>query len=93
MEREYFECKCFGEEHVLRFTLDDATYEDREIYVSMFLNPDYRWWRRIWSALRYLFGKKCNYGHFDVWLMRDEDAKRLRTMLDEFIKSKEDKTT
>jgi len=77
---EYFECQCGSDEHTLRFTLslDDPAY----IYTSVFLGS-YPWgWRRIWTGIKYLFGYKCKYGHWDCFMLRPEDAARLRSLLD-----------
>lgn len=84
---EFYECRCFSDEHVIKFTLD-LDPEDRTIYTSMYMRPDWRWWRRVWMAIRYVFGYSSKYGHFDCYLMRPEDAQRLRAMLDRFIEAK-----
>jgi hypothetical protein len=90
VENRYFECACHSDEHRLVFQLD---LDDKhpEIYVSQFMHHWNPWWKRVWIAIRYVFGYKCKYGHFDCWIMKPEDAEKLRSMLDEFIKnSKED---
>jgi hypothetical protein len=71
----FFECACYSDEHVLKFVYDR---KDREIYASIFLNDWQRWYKRLWIAIKYLFRYKCKYGHWDTWLMREED-------LDKFI--------
>jgi len=76
----YFECRCGSDEHTLRFTLDK---KEKEIHTSIFLNDYYPWWKRVWVGFRYACGYKCRYGHWDCWILRQEDADRLRTMLDE----------
>ena len=78
----YFECKCGSDEHTLRFTLDK---NDKEIYTSVFLNQYRNVFKRIFVAIKYIFGYKCKYGHWDCWLMRDEDAQNLLKMLNEFL--------
>ncbi|MGA1842993.1 MAG: hypothetical protein ACMUIS_00335 [bacterium] len=78
----YFECKCGSDEHTLRFTLDK---NDKEIYTSVFLNQYRNVFKRIFVAIKYIFGYKCKYGHWDCWLMRDEDAQNLLKMLNEYL--------
>lgn len=83
----YFECQCGSDEHTLKFTLDkggDACDDVAEIYTSVFLNAWEPWYRRAWSAIKYTFGYKCKYGHWDCWILRNEEAGKLRAMLDEF---------
>jgi len=77
----FFECKCGSDEHTLRFVLDK---EDREIYTSIFLNNYMNIFKRIFVAIKYIFGYKCKYGHWDCWIMRDEDIQRLSDMLDNY---------
>lgn len=80
----YFECGCGADEHTLRFTMDKGP-EDPGIYTSIYLNQYRPWWVRVGGGLKYIFGYKCKYGHWDCWLMRDEDAKRLRDMCDDYL--------
>ena len=74
-ESEYFECRCSSPEHTLRFSYD----EDEDfpcVYVHVFLSNG-PWYKRVWDALKYVFGYKCRYGHFDEFLLRLEDCDRL----------------
>jgi hypothetical protein len=76
---EYFECRCGSPEHSLRFWLD----EDPEfpcIYVSVFLS-EHPWYRRLASSIRYLFGHKSMYGHFEEFILHPEDRDRLVELL------------
>jgi hypothetical protein len=79
----YFECACFSDEHTLKFTLDKDE-EDPEIYTTVFLRHWNPWYRRVWIAIKYVFGYKCKYGHFDCFIMQPDDAKRLKGILEEF---------
>jgi len=79
---EFFECACHSPEHVLKF---DVCLEDNEIYSSVFLNDYRRWYERLWVAIKYLFGYKCQYGHWDCFLMLPEDAKRMAAMCEKIV--------
>ena len=79
----FFECQCGSDEHTMRFTLD-VSEEDPTIYTSVFLN-EWSFMKRIWIGIKYIFGYKCIYGHWDNWLMCDEDAKRLRDMCNNYL--------
>ena len=78
----FFECDCGSHEHTLRFTLNKDP-GDACIYTSVFLNDWQTWYQRLWVAIKYAFGYKCKYGHWDTWALREEDAKVLRAMLDD----------
>lgn len=73
MQTEFFECICGSEAHTLRFQLDD----DVELYTSVFLNQYRGFFGRLWIAIKYLFGYKCRYGHWDCTMLKLEDADRL----------------
>jgi hypothetical protein len=73
MKQHYFECDCHTPEHVIRFSYDD---EDGDLYTEVFLSHKV-WYKRIWTAIKYVFGYKCKYGHFDCTLIRKEDYDRL----------------
>jgi len=74
---EHFQCECGSDEHTLKFSLDELTgdIEELEIWTSVFLHSEYHgFWGRLWIAVKYLFGYKCRYGHFDCFIMRPPDV-------------------
>lgn len=77
IEKQYFECMCHSDEHTLRFSYDP---DENEMFTSVFLN-EYGFIRRIWNALKYIFGYKSQYGHFNCWMLNPDDADRLITLL------------
>jgi len=79
---EYFECHCYAEEHAIRFSYEE---EYNELFLSVFLNQYRPWYHRIWVAIKYVFGYKCRYGHWDTWTLKVEDAGRLRHLADRVI--------
>ena len=86
---EYFECVCGSEEHTLVFTLCVGDIEEKEIYTSVFLNQYRGFFGRLWVAIKYLFGYKCRFGHWDTFILRNEDAVRLRDMCQKLIDAEE----
>jgi len=80
----FFECICGADEHTLKFVL--SMEEDYpEIYTTIFLNQYRSFWKRLWVGIKYIFGYKCKYGHWDVWVLNPGDAERLKGILDLFI--------
>lgn len=75
---EYFECSCKSPEHTLRFMLCDD-----ELYAYVFLRPE-PLYKRIWNAVKYVFGYQCAYGHFDEFILHYNDADRLVTLLNKY---------
>ena len=79
MKSDYFECQCMGDEHTLKFVSDKE-----DIWISMFLNQYRNIFKRIWIAIKYVFGYNCKYGHWDNWVLRPEDLQRLKQLVCEF---------
>lgn len=83
-EYHYVECDCTTPEHVLRFIVDPS--EPFPVYASVFL-AEQGWgirgfFRRCWLALKYVFGSKCRYGHFQEILIGRQQAEQLRELCD-----------
>jgi len=75
---EFFECACYSPEHVLHFHFDPE--EPAWLLIHAFLAPD-PFWQRIVNAVKYIFGYKCRYGHFDEFLLRREDCDKFMDLL------------
>lgn len=88
-ETRYVECACSSDEHVLRYTFDVNFDEktrtfDPEIYTSVFLNGWLPWYKRTWRAIKYVFGYRCKFGHWDSTIMDPLQVVRLRKFLQEY---------
>lgn len=77
-----FICKCCNTEHQLIFSYFT---DEKEVYVSVHLIPEYRIFRRIWNAIKYIFGHRSIYGHFDEFIFKPEDADKLQSIVN-FLK-------
>ena len=86
MKTEYFDCDCGSSEHTLRFCyFVPFKDEPAEIHTEIFLNQYRSVWQRIRIAIKYVFGYKCRYGHWDVWTLKRNDCERLKGLLDKMI--------
>jgi hypothetical protein len=75
----YIECNCTSAEHTLRLTLDDD--EDLPaIYTEVQLNPYHGFFGRLWLAVKYLFGHRCRYGHWDEATLMGDEVRKLRDL-------------
>lgn len=81
MEHELFICQCDSVEHQLVFSHfpDD---EDNDVFMSIHLIPERNIRKRIWKAIKYIFGYKCTYGHFDEFIFDKADADKLQKIVD-----------
>lgn len=85
-QTEFFECICGMDEHTLRFKLESYDPMDVELYTSVFLSQYHSFFGRLWLAIKYLFGYKCRYGHWDCSVIKLEDADRLIALLEKYKK-------
>ena len=64
---------------------DSFTTKKNTKYTHLFfLNDWLPWYKRLYRAVKYIFGYKCKYGHWDVWIMDEKDIGRLREMVERF---------
>ena len=68
MKRTLFTCRCFSIEHSFVISADD---EDLLIEVHLSSAP---FWKRVKNAVRYILGRKSNWGDFEEILLSPEQA-------------------
>ena len=73
---EYFDCKCSSPEHTLRFV-----YDEDDIYIEIYLRQYRNFFKRIWIAIKYIFGYKCQYGDWDCFILKEDDIQRMIRLL------------
>jgi len=86
---KYFECDCGSYMHNLRVVWfqDEWMKEnncEKELYVDIHLNHYLPWYKRVWTALRYIFKKEV-VGAYDCVVLDYKTAKELRDFLDSMI--------
>jgi len=75
---EYMECACGSTEHLMKFHID---LDDGDLCLDVHLANWLPWYKRLYRAIKYLFGYKSKYGDFDNIIMKDEDVDRLLELL------------
>ena len=92
IKTEYFDCQCFSSEHTLRFVympaqknIDGSIDDVAELHAEIYLNQYRNIFSRIWVAIKYVFGYKCKYGHWDAWMLKANDCERLRDLVSKMI--------
>ena len=86
MKRKYFECQCSSPEHRLVLSIDDDLSEEwpPELYTEVYLRTYGGFFKRVWTAFKYIFGWKCKHGHFDCFILKPEDVADLQLVIDEY---------
>lgn len=78
LKSEYFECVCFSPEHRIVMTLDPT---DGELFFETHLRT-WSFWKRVFIAIKYIFGYKSKFGDFDnLSIVREEDLNRMCNLI------------
>lgn len=85
LKREYFECHCSCPEHRLVFAFETEPDDFPELYTEVQLDNHRNIFKRIWLAVKYVFGYKCSYGAYANFSLNPEDTERLIKMLENYI--------
>jgi len=70
---EIFVCDCSSREHQIVFEYD---IDDNLVYCNIHLY-NYSFWTRFIQGIKYIFGYKCRFGHWDEFIWKVEDADKL----------------
>jgi hypothetical protein len=65
----FVDCACTSDDHVVRFRFDS---DSKETYISTQLGK-FGFFKRVWFAIEYIFGKQCAYGHWQETLLQEEE--------------------
>lgn len=82
MKEKLFRCVCSSMEHHLVLT-----YDNDVLYVSVFLS-EHNLLGRIKTALKYIFGYKCKFGHWEEIVLDGDKVSELYQFLNEYSKDK-----
>jgi hypothetical protein len=84
--KKWFDCTCEGAEHCFRVAyFEGEKPKDYDVYISVHLSPNAPWYKRIWVAIKYIFGKRSPYGDFDEIILDNKQVIELRDMLTDYI--------
>ena len=78
-----FYCDLNSPEHVFRFVVSPPVSgeEETELYLEVFLHQYRSFFQRLVVAVKYLFGYKSKYGHWDITTLSKDDVQRLFTFI------------
>ena len=77
-------CACNSTEHQI---IIHEHGEDNLVYCHIHLIK-YSFWGRLKAGVKYIFGYKCIYGHWDEFIFKPEHATRLRELSEILSKQK-----
>jgi len=73
MKPEIMICQCSSTEHQVVYWVDE---EDSQVYMSVYLSP-LPLIERVVAAIKYIFGYKCRYGHWEEFVLCEEHQEDL----------------
>lgn len=80
----FVDCDCGLLEHMFAFRQwDDDGWPtlSLNVHLSTWENP----FRRLWTAIKWVFGYRCQYGEWDEIVVSPEKAKEIIKFLKEFV--------
>ena len=78
----YFQCDCSSQEHTVGVTFD---IENKEMTLDVQLHQWQPFYKRLWNAIKYIFGYQCKYGHWDTTVMNEEKFLALYNTMTRFM--------
>jgi hypothetical protein len=76
--QELFICQCESLDHLVSIYHDEPW---NTLYMSVHIKPETNKWKRIWCAIKYVFGYRSRHGDFDDFILKSEDVERLKVIL------------
>lgn len=71
-------CDCSSAEHQIIFHYDE---EEKLVYCSIHLSS-HNFFKRLKLGLRYIFGYKCRFGHWEEFILKTEHSNKLKEISD-----------
>jgi hypothetical protein len=81
----FLPCICHNTDHIVRitsFNVDETGADEDFIQIEVALNPFLGFFKRLWTGIKYILGRQCDFGHFDCILLTKEE---FENMIDDYI--------
>jgi hypothetical protein len=80
--KEFFLCDCNSAEHQFILSYDS---QEKEMYITPYLSSYLSFWKRVVLSIKYIFGYRSKYGHWDCIILNIKETKRLYLLLDSIV--------
>lgn len=77
METQILTCECHSTEHQIVINYDE---EDNIVFCHIHL-VKYGFFKRLVLGVRYIFGYKCRFGHWDEFIFSNKDVNKLEEIV------------
>ncbi len=78
----YFQCDCMSQEHTFGIEFDA---EDKEAVIHVQLCQYRSFFKRLVVGIKYVFGYKSKYGHWDTTMLDEEKFMDLYNLMTRYI--------
>lgn len=76
----YVECDCRDDAHLFKLVyVPGDNYGVGNVCLSVQMNQYLPWYKRVWQALRYVFGAESRFGHWDTTCMEPDRVQALHS--------------
>ena len=85
MRERFVRCACNSPEHQVILCYDPGDTDFPEMYLEIHLTTTRSVLRRLWVALKYLFGYRCRYGEWDEVVLDSNKVMDVHDFVCEFL--------
>lgn len=79
METKILTCECHSTEHQIVVNYDD---EDNIVFCHIYLSGNDRgFFKRLKYGIKYIFGYKCRFGHWDEFIFNHKEVNKLEEIV------------
>jgi hypothetical protein len=82
-----FTCDCGTLEHQVVISGDE---DEKEVYFHYYLNPEVGLLKRLWLAIKYVFGLSPKYGYYGTVTLQEEKARQFANRILSYLDKEED---
>ena len=82
-KKVYIGCDCHSVEHITRFSYYEK--DPHEIYLETHLTNYNNFWKRVWVAIKYIFGYRSKYGDFDCMILSPTSVNYMISEFNKFL--------
>lgn len=77
LQSEVFRCECGDARHSFTLVRRSSQEDSSDLWAEFYLHNDKNIFKRIWAALRYVFGYKTQSSHWSCVNLSNDDINRL----------------
>ena len=89
---KFITCICHSTDHLIKMQIfewgKDKDLEDVDLAVSVHMSPEPSFFKRIWIAIKYIFGHQSQFGEFSEILLDDKKTEEIIEFLEYYLEKK-----